>query len=96
MPAYIRKISRDDARHGRLLIDNAKWGLFPQPGGAISADVGGARSRLRVASEPCACVPPEHEHRYLQVGAARRRIIFVAGARVAVERANGVYRLRNT
>jgi hypothetical protein len=95
MPAYVRKLSREDASLGRMLIEKSKWGMFPQPGGAISADVGGVRSRLRVEGERCSCVPPEHEHRYLRMGAARRRIVFVAGARVTVDRANGAYRVRN-
>ena len=95
MPAYVRKLSREDAANGRMLIEKAKWGMFPQPGGGISADVGGVRSRLRVIGERCECVPPQHEHRYLRMGTARRRLVFAAGARVTVDRANGIYRVRN-
>jgi len=79
-----------------LLIEKARWAMFPAPGGSISADVGGRRSRLRLSGESCACVSPVHEHRYLELGSARRRLIFVAGARVVVDRAGGVYRVGNT
>ena len=92
---YTRKLSRDDAANGRMLIEKGRWNMFPQPGGSMAADVGGVRSRLRVVGERCDCVPPEHEHRYLLMGAARRRIVFVAGVRVTIDRANGVYRVRN-
>jgi hypothetical protein len=99
MPAYTRKLSREDAARGRMLIDQQRWGMFPRPGGSLAADVGGARARLRVVGDACACKPrcgaPEHEHRYLQMGPSRRRIVFVAGASVTVDRANGIYRVRN-
>jgi hypothetical protein len=95
MPAYTRKLSREEAALGRMLIDKQRWGMFPRPGGSLAADVGGARARLRVLGEPCECRPPKHERRYLQMGAARRRIVFVAGASLTVDRANGIYRVRN-
>ncbi len=80
MKPYAKKITKDDAKHARLQIDQDEWPLFPRPGEKSRlVFVGGKAHPAKVIGEKCECRPPPHEHRYLEVGEFAQEIGLAPG-----------------
>jgi len=92
---YRRKLSREDADTGTLLITKDRWAMFPAPMTAFPVEVAGARFETRIVAEDCACVPPPHQHLHLELGHVADLLDFRRGVVVEVARAGDGYILRN-
>jgi len=95
MPTYRRRLTREDAETGTLLIEKSRWKMFPAPMTEFAVELGGARFATRIVAEDCSCVPPAHQHYHLEAGHFRDRLDFSRGRVIEVERAGDIYRLRN-
>jgi len=91
---YRRKLSREDAETGSILIDKRAWRLFPPPMEEFTVVVGGQEFRTCIVAEDCNCVPPLHQHYHLEAGHFRHLLDFSPGRILLVQRdAAGLYRL---
>lgn len=95
MPAtvYRRKLSREDADTGTVLITKRHWRMFPPPLQEFAMEVRDQRFMTTVVPEDCACSGEPHQHYHLEVGHFRHLLDFVPGARVVVERTERGYRM---
>jgi hypothetical protein len=91
---YLRKLSREDADTGTILITRDRWRMFPKPLEEFVVEAGGERFITTIVPEDCACVPPPHQHYHLEAGHFRDRLGLATGLTVVIERAEGVYRIR--
>jgi hypothetical protein len=92
--SYRRKLSREDAETGSILIDKRAWRLFPPPMEEFTVVVGGQEFRTCIVAEDCNCVPPPHQHYHLEAGHFRRLLDFTPGRTLLVQRdPAGLYRL---
>ena len=93
---YRRKLSREDAETGTLLITKDRWSMFPAPMTEFPIEVRGSRFETRIVAEDCVCVPPPHQHLHLELGHVRERLDFHTGAVVEVDRTpDGAYIVRD-
>ncbi len=83
---YRRKLSREDVRTGRVLIDKSRWRMFPPPGVAFTVVVGGQRFATRIDAEDCSCVLPPHQHYHLAAREFLGLLDLGAGATVTIEK----------
>jgi len=91
---YHRKLSREDAETGSILIDKRAWRLFPPPMEEFTVVVGGQEFRTCIVAEDCNCVPPPHQHYHLEAGHFRHLLDFTPGRTLLVQRdPAGLYRL---
>jgi len=91
---YRRRLSREDAETGSILIDKRAWRLFPLPMEEFTVVVGGQEFRTCIVAEDCNCVPPPHQHYHLEAGHFRHLLDFHPGRTQLVQRdAAGLYRL---
>jgi len=95
MKPYRRKLSREDADTGSVLITKDRWRVFPPPMQEFVVDVAGRRFATRIVAEDCECVPPAHQHYHLEAGHFRHLLDFAPGAVIEIERDDGVYAVRN-
>lgn len=96
MTGYRRKLSREDAATGTVLITKDRWAGFPPPMVEFAVEAGGQRFATRVVAEDCLCVPPAHQHLHLEAGHFRDRLEFSAGTMIAIDRDDsGVYHIAN-
>ena len=95
MPSsYRRRLSREDAETGSILIDKRAWRLFPPPMEEFTVLVGGQEFRTCIVAEDCNCVPPPHQHYHLEAGHFRHLLDFSPGRTLLVRRdPAGLYRL---
>lgn len=92
--SYRRKLSREDAETGSMLIDKRAWRLFPPPMEEFTVVVGGQEFRTCIVAEDCNCVPPPHQHYHLEAGHFRHLLDFSPGRTLLVRRdPAGLYRL---
>jgi len=92
--SYRRKLSREDAETGSILIDKRAWRLFPPPMEEFTVLVGGQEFRTCIVAEDCNCVPPPHQHYHLEAGHFRHLLDFSPGRTLLVRRdPAGLYRL---
>jgi hypothetical protein len=65
---YERRISAEEAREGRVLIEKSRLRLFPPVGTLFSLAVEGRSRRVRVESYQCTCRGPlkPHEHWFVR------------------------------
>jgi hypothetical protein len=91
---YRRRLSREDAETGSILIDKRAWRLFPPPMEEFTVVVGGHEFRTCIVAEDCSCVPPPHQHYHLEAGHFRHLLDFSPGHTLLVQRdPAGLYRL---
>ncbi len=95
MKPYRRKLSREDADTGSILILKTHWRAFPPPMQEFAVEVAGRRFATRIVAEDCACVLPPHQHYHLEAGHFRHLLDFSRGATVEIEPGEGVYSVRN-
>ncbi|MHB8375522.1 MAG: hypothetical protein ACYDEB_01005 [Dehalococcoidia bacterium] len=92
---YRRKLSREDADTGTILIAKARWRMFPPPMAEFAVRAGGRRFHTRIIAEDCDCVPPPHQHLHLEAGHLRGQLDFRPGALIEIARQGEEYVLRN-
>jgi hypothetical protein len=92
---YRRRLSREDAETGTVLITKDRWRLFPPPMTEFAVEVAGARFATRIVAEDCDCVRPPHQHWHLEAGHFRDRLDFAAGVTIEVARVHGAWVVRN-
>lgn len=94
---YRRKLSREDAETGTILIEKRAWAMFPAAMAEFAVDVRVRRFATRILAEDCACREPphQHQHRHLEVGHFRERLRFAAGDVVVIAAAEGAFEIRN-
>ncbi len=92
---YRRKLSREDADTGTILITKGRWRMFPPPMDEFTVRVGRRRFQTRIVAEDCACVPPPHQHLHLEAGHLRDRLDVRAGAVIEIAREGAEYVIRN-
>jgi hypothetical protein len=92
---YRRKLSREDADTGTILITKDRWSTFPPPMQEFAVEIGGRRFATRIVPEDCACVPPPHQHYHLEAGHVRKLLDFTKGAVIEIEQAADRYMVRN-
>jgi hypothetical protein len=91
---YRRRLSREDAETGSILIDKRAWRLFPPPMEEFTVVVGGQEFRTCIVAEDCNCVPPPHQHYHLEAGHFRHLLDFRPGRTMLMRRdPAGLYRL---
>ena len=91
---YRRRLSREDAETGSILIDKRAWRLFPPPMEEFTVVVGGQEFRTCIVAEDCNCVPPLHQHYHMEAGHFRHLLDFSPGRTLLVRRdPAGLYRL---
>jgi len=95
MQPYRRKLSREDAGTGTILIDKARWRLFPPPMQEFVVEVAGRRFATRIVAEDCCCVPPAHQHRHLEAGHFSHLLKFTPGAVIEFTQDGETYVIRN-
>ncbi len=95
MKPYRRKLSREDAGTGTILITKDRWRTFPPPMQEFAVDVAGQRFATRIVAEDCACAPPPHQHLHLEAGHFRHLLDFLTGAVVEIEMAGDTRAVRN-
>lgn len=84
MKPYHRRLSREDADTGSILIEKRAWRAFPPPMAEFAVDVAGRRFATRIVAEDCACVPPPHQHYHLEAGHFRHLLSFDRGAVIEI------------
>lgn len=94
-PVYRRKLSREDADTGTILIAKGRWRMFPPAMAEFAVRVGRQRFQTRIVAEDCACVPPAHQHLHLEAGHLRGRLDFRPGAVIEIAREGAEYVVRN-
>jgi hypothetical protein len=92
---YRRKLSREDADTGTILITKDRWRVFLPTMQEFAVDVAGRRFATRIVAEDCACVLPPHQHLHLEAGHFRHLLDFTRGAIVEIEVDDGVCTVRN-
>ncbi len=92
---YRRKLSRQDAETGSILIEKSRWREFPPPMQEFAVEVSGRRVATRIVAEDCVCVPPPHQHYHLEAGHFRSLLNFTPGAIIEIDRADAGYAVRN-
>ena len=92
---YRRKLSREDAATGTILIAKARWRAFPPPMQEFVVEVAGRRFATRIVAEDCACVPPPHQHAHLEAGHFSHLLKFTPGAVIEIALAGPTYVVRN-
>ena len=95
MKPYRRKLSREDAETGTLLIAKSRWRRFPAPMTEFAVEAGGRRFATRIVAEDCSCLPPPHQHYHLEAGHFRHLLNFNAGTVIEIEQAGDAYVVRN-
>jgi len=95
MKPYRRKLSREDAETGTLLIEKSRWRLFPPPMTEFAVEAAGRRFATRIVAEDCDCVPPPHQHYHLEAGHFRHLLDFTPGAVIVIEPSGDAYLARN-
>jgi hypothetical protein len=85
---YRRRLSREDADTGTILITKDRWRMFPPPLEEFAVEVGGQRFLTTIVAKDCACVGEPHRHDHLEAGPFRHLIEFAPGRWVAIERTN--------
>jgi hypothetical protein len=84
--AYRRKLSREDAETGTLLITKNRWPYFPRPMRQFTLVSRRDRVVTRIVAEDCACVAPPHQHYHLEAGHLRGSLRFHVGDVVEILR----------
>ena len=92
---YRRKLSREDAGTGSILITKDRWRAFPAPMREFAVEVAGRRFATRIVAEDCVCVPPAHQHYHLEAGHFRDLLDFATGRVVEIGEWGGVFTVRN-
>ncbi len=66
---YRRRISREEAGRGSVLVAKNMLKNFPPVGESFKLRCGGEEGDVEIVSVPCQCVGPDkpHEHYYLDV-----------------------------
>lgn len=95
MQPYRRKLSREDAATGTILIAKARWRAFPPPMQEFVVEVAGRRFATRIVAEDCACVPPPHQHAHLEAGHFSHLLKFTPGAVIEIALVGPTYVVRN-
>jgi hypothetical protein len=95
MKLYRRKLSREDAETGTVLVEKSRWRLFPPPMTEFAVEAAGRRFATRIVAEDCACVTPPHQHYHLEAGHFRHLLDFTRGAVIEIEPAGDAYLVRN-
>src|SRR5690606_38497627 len=74
MAAMHRRVTAEEARDGRLLVEKRWLGRLPAPGEAFTLDDRGVRRTVAIEAEHCECRGPEkpHDHYYLPVAGLER------------------------
>ena len=92
--AFTRKLSREDAETGSLLIEKSRWRMFPPPQEEFIVVVGDREFRTCIVAEECSCVTPLHQHYHLEAGHFRHLLDFRPAASVTIEKLpDGRYRV---
>jgi hypothetical protein len=92
---YRRKLSREDADTGTILITKDRWRAFPPPMEAFTIRVGRKHFETRIVAEDCACVPSPHQHYHLEAGHISKVLDFSRGSVIEIEGSGGDYVARN-
>ena len=95
MKPYRRKLSREDADTGSILIEKRVWRAFPPPMTEFAVDVAGARFATRIVAEDCECVPPPHQHYHLEAGHFRHLLEFDRGSVIEIAAGDDGFVIRN-
>ena len=95
MQPYRRKLSREDASTGTILIAKARWRSFPPPMQEFVVEVAGRRFATRIVAEDCACVPPPHQHCHLEAGHFSHLLKFTPGAVIEITGNGATYVISN-
>lgn len=95
MKPYRRKLSREDADTGTILITKGCWGDFPPPKREFSVIVEGEAVPARIVAENCSCVTPPHQHMHLEAGPLPPQLAFKRGRVIEIVREGQSYVLRN-
>jgi hypothetical protein len=83
---YTRRLSREDVKSRRVLIDKSRWSLFPAPGESFRLLAAGRPFEVSLAAENCTCVPPPHQHVFLPAEAFAGLVDYRPGAALKFER----------
>ena len=92
---YKRKLSREDAETGSILITKDRWRHFPPPMQEFAVRVGSQSFVTTIVSEDCNCVPPSHQHLHLQAGHFAHLLRFQTGEVIEVQPTRGAFIIRN-
>ena len=84
--SYTRRLSREDADTGSVLIEKSRWRMFPAPQEEFAVLVGDQEFHTCIVAEECDCVPPPHQHYHLEAGHFRHLLDFRPGASLTIER----------
>ncbi len=95
MKPYRRKLSREDADTGSILIEKRVWRAFPSPMAEFAVNVGGSRFATRIVAEDCVCVPPPHQHYHLEAGHFRHLLNFDRGSVIEIAPGEAGFVIRN-
>jgi hypothetical protein len=95
MRPYRRKLSREDAETGTILITKDRWRDFPPPMQEFNVRVGRATYPTRLVAEDCSCVPPPHQHYHLEAAHFAKGLRFQPGEVVEIESRDDTFVLRN-
>lgn len=95
MKPYRRRLSREDADTGSILIEKRAWRAFPAPMAEFPVEVAGRRFATRIVAEDCACVPPPHQHYHLEAGHFRDLLDFCRGSIVEIAPGDDGFVVRN-
>ena len=92
---YKRKLSREDAETGSILITKDRWRHFPPPLQEFTVRVGRQSYVTTIVAEDCNCVPPPHQHLHLEAGHFAHLLRFQAGDVIEIQPARDVFIIRN-
>jgi hypothetical protein len=95
MKPYRRKLSREDADTGTILITKDRWRAFPAPMQEFAIAVRGRRFATRIVAEDCGCVLPPHQHYHLEAGHFRHLLEFNRGNVIEISQSGPVYTASN-
>lgn len=95
MKPYRRKLSREDADTGSILVTKDRWRAFPAPMREFVVEVAGQRLATRIVAEDCSCVLPPHQHYHLEAEHFRHLLDFTKGRTLEIAESRGVYTVRN-
>jgi hypothetical protein len=84
MKPYRRRLSREAADTGSMLIEKRAWRALPPPMAEFAIELARRRVAARVVAEDCACVPPQHQHHHLEPGHFRHLLSFDRGAVIEI------------
>jgi hypothetical protein len=92
---YRRKLSREDAETGTILITKNRWSMFPPPLDEFQVRVGRKTYVTTIVPEDCSCVPPAHQHMHLAAQHFAERLRFSPGDVIEIEALSSGFVVRN-